>query len=110
SQAGMVEPVAAKAADLEVLDHDIGGGGKAAYQREIVGVFEVERDRPFPAVGGVEIGSIEIAAVCRGDEWRTPASGVVSRAGTLDLDDGRAEIRQVLACPRPGENARELKH
>ena len=72
--------------------------------------LEIELDRALAAVGGMEIGGAEMAAVGRLHERRPPAAGVVAGALALDLDDVGAEIGENLAGPGPGQDAGELEH
>jgi hypothetical protein len=101
---GVVEAEPGEAADLEVLDHDIGRGGEAARGGEVLRVAEVEGDRALAAVGRVEVGGRAILG-----EGRAPAAGLVA-LGRLDLDDVGTEIGERLADPRAGEHAGELEH
>ena len=72
--------------------------------------LEVGLDRALAAVGGVEIGGAEMAAVLGLDEGRAPGAGVVAGLAALDLDHVGAEIGQDLSGPRPGQDAGELQH
>src|SRR5262249_26270034 len=56
--------------------------------------------RTLAAVGGVEIGGVQMAAVGRLDEGRPPAARVLARTFALDFDDVGAEVGENL--PRPG--------
>ncbi len=67
--------------------------------------LEVELDRALAAVGGVEIGGAQMAAVGCRHERRAPAAGVVAGALALDLDHVGAEIGENLAGPGPGQDA-----
>ena len=67
--------------------------------------LEVELDRALAAIGAVEIGGVEMAAVGRLDEWRSPAAGIVAGALALDLDHVGAKIGEDLPGPWTGENS-----
>jgi hypothetical protein len=109
AQTVAVQPVAGEAAHLEVLDQHIGFGRQLADPRLIGRIGDIERDRPFAPVAGMVIGRAEVHAIVRFDERRPPVPGIVADAGPFDLDDFRAEIRQQLACPGAGEDAREFE-
>jgi hypothetical protein len=109
-QAVVIEAVFGKAADLEILDDDIGFGGEFADQLLAARRRHVDEYRGFAAVGGEEIGGIAAAAVGVLDEGRTPAARVVAFAGFLDLDHLGAEIGEQLRRPGPGENAGEIEN
>ena len=72
--------------------------------------LEVELDRALAAVGGVEIGGAEMAAVRGLDERRAPAAGVVAGALALDLDDVGAEVGEHLPGPGPGQDAGQFEN
>jgi hypothetical protein len=109
-QALIVEAEFGEPADLEILDQHVRARGKLAHDAAALLALEVELDRSLAAVGGVEIGSAEVAAAGGGDERRSPAAGVVAGALALDLDHIGAEVGQDLPGPRPGQDAGELQH
>ena len=53
----------------------------------------------------MEIGGAEIFAVVPLDEGWAPLAGIVASLLALNLHHIRAEVRQQLAAPWPGENA-----
>ncbi len=110
-QAGVVEPVLLEAADLEVLQHDIGFHREAAHQRLAFGVGDVDRDRALVAVGAEVVrGVARLLAGRVLQPGRAPRARVVAGAGALHLDDVGAEIGQQLSRPRAREHAREVQH
>ena len=104
----IVEPVFGEAAGLEILDQHVGFGREPAHDLAALGLLEIDRDRAFAAVAGVEIGGVEPLAVLAFEERRPPAARVVARSRPLDLDDVGAEVGERLTRPRPGEDAGEF--
>ena len=72
--------------------------------------LEIDLDRAFAAIGGVEIGGTEMAAVLPFDEGRAPAPRVVTGAFALDLDHVGAEVGENLPGPRSRQDAGEFQH
>src|SRR4030095_11507839 len=70
----------------------------------------IELDRALAAIGGVEIGGAEMAAVLGGDKGWSPGARIVARSLAFHLDDVRAEVGKDLARPGTGENAGEFEH
>jgi hypothetical protein len=100
---GVVQAEAAQAAGLEVLDEHVGAAGQLLRQHQVVGVLQVEGDRPLVAVD---------AEVVRGDpvaDRRLPGAGVVA-GGALDLHDLGAEVGEQHRGIGPGEDPREVGH
>src|SRR4029077_4351844 len=97
----IVETILRQSSDLEVLDQDVRCPCELANGVLAVRVGNVDRHRLLSPICRKEIGRVAggLAAgvVCVG--W-APASGIVSCAGPLDLNDLRAEVSQGLACPR----------
>ena len=97
---GVVEPEPRQGAGAEVLQHDVGAGDQLARDREVVGVLEVEGDRPLVAVDPEEVRRHAVAH--RG----LPGAGVVALRA-LDLDHLGTEVahqhRGVGAGQDPGE-------
>ena len=108
-QALVVEAELLQPADLEVLDQHVGARGELLHQALAFGGLEVELDRALAAVGAMEIGGAEVAAVGRRHERRAPAAGVVAGALALDLDHVGAEIGQKLPGPRARQDAGEFE-
>ena len=107
-----VEAVALEAADLEVLDDDVGLGREAPDQGPTLGGLEIGRDAALAAVAAVEIGGAEVArlaAVPGSDEGRSPLARVVAAAGALHLDHVGPEIRQQLPAPGPGQDTGQFE-
>jgi hypothetical protein len=96
----VVEPEPRERARPEVLEHDVGAGDQPARHVEVVGVLEVQGDRPLVAVDPEEVGRDPVAH--RG----LPRAGVVA-LGALDLDHLGAQVAQehrgVGAGQDPGE-------
>ena len=105
----IIEAVFLEAADLEVLQHDVGLGGELAYQLLTFWLGHVDFHRPLAAVGREEIGGVALAAVGIGDEGRAPAARVVTFARPFHLDHLRAEIGEDLRGPWPGEHAAQVE-
>ena len=105
-QAVVIQAVASKAAQLEILDDDIGPGDQRAYLSLSLGRGEVGNDRGLAAIGGVEIGGV-LRPVGIGDERRPPAAGIVT-LGAFDLHHLRAKIGQHLARPGARQDAGQL--
>src|SRR5262249_23638761 len=110
AQARLVEAELCKPPDLEILDQHVRACRQLLDDAPAVLTLEIELDRPFAAVGGVEIGGAEMAAVGRLDEGRPPAPGVVPRPLALDLDHVGPEIGENLPGPRPRQDAGKLEH
>ena len=109
-EARIVEAELLEAADLEVLEQHVGARRELLDDALALGGLEVELDRALAAIGAVEIGGAQMAAVGRRHERRAPAAGVVAGALALDLDHVGAEIGQNLAGPRPGQDAGKLEN
>ncbi len=105
-QAGIIETVFGQAADLEILDHDIGVGDQCADAGDVRGLGEIGDDPALAAVASVEIrgGARAVALI---DEGRSPGAGIVA-GRALDLDHFGAKVGQHLPCPRPGQDAGEF--
>ena len=110
AQAGIIETELGKPADLEILDQHVRARRELAHDAAPFLALEIELDRALAAIGSVEIGGSEMAAVGRLDEGRSPAAGVVSGALAFDLDDVGAEIGQNLPRPRTCQNAGKFEH
>src|SRR5207244_10961691 len=99
-EAELLEP-----ADLEVLEQHVRARGELLDQPLALGALEVELDRALAAVGAVEIGGTEMAAVGGRHERGAPGPGIVPSALALDPDHISAEVGQDLPRPRPGQDA-----
>ena len=99
----VIEPVSGQAADLEILDQDVGFGGERAHLRLPLGSLEVDRHRALAAVAAVEIGRGAV-----GGEGRSPLARIVAGPGPLDLDHFGPEIGEQLPRPGPGEDPGQL--
>ena len=99
-----------EAADLEILDQHVRPGGELPDHAPSLLVVEIELDRALAAVGGMKIGGVEMAAVGRFHEGRTPAAGIVAGPLALDLDHIGAEIGENLPGPGPRQDAGELNY
>ena len=107
----VVEAVFREAADLVVLDQDVGAAGEPADEALAGRGRQVEGDRALRPVGREEIGGVGRLRACRvAQEGRPPGTGVVAAARALDLDHVGAEIGQQLRGPRPGQDAAQIEH
>ena len=86
---GVIQPVLGEAADLEILDHDIGVCHKAAHGFLAFGRTEIHRDGFLAPVGGMEIGGRPVVIAV--NEGGAPAAGVIP-LGRFDLDHIRAKV------------------
>ncbi len=77
-EALIVEPEFREPADFEILDQHVGARRELLDDAPAVLALEIAFDRAFPAIGGVEIGSAEMAAVFALDERWPPGAGVVA--------------------------------
>jgi hypothetical protein len=102
---GDVETVSSEHAALEVVDDDVGAGDERANELAIRGEGEVGGEALLVAVDAQIIG-----ALAGGVEGRSPAAGVVARAGSLDLDDVGAEIAKEHGGEGPGQNSTQIEH
>ena len=110
AEAGVVEPVAGQAAELEVLDDDVAAAGQFADEALPLRLGEVDGDRAFVAVGAEEIGRIRsVAAIGSLDVGRAPGAGVVAGAGALDLDDVGAVVAEQLSGPGARQDAGQVE-
>ena len=98
-----------EAADLEILDHDIGVGGEPPHERAALFRVEIRLDAALAAIAAVEIGSAELFAIVRFHEGRAPLARIVALARALDFHDVGAEVGEELAGPGSGENAGEFE-
>ena len=106
-----VEPELCHEAGLEVVEHDVAGEGESAGERNVVGVLEVEHDRPLIAIDGHVIRGFEILGLIVGRvvlPRGTPGAGVVAVAGAFDLDHVGAEIAEDLPDQWPSEDSGEI--
>ena len=110
AQACVIEAELGESADLEVLDQHVRARRELSHDAPALLGFEIELDRALAAIGGVEIGGAEMAAVSRFDEGRTPAARIVAGAFALDLDDVGAEVGEHLPGPGARQDAGELDH
>ena len=110
AQAGIVEAEFGEPANLEILDQHVRARRQLANDAPPVLALEIDLDRAFAAIGGVEIGGTEMAAVLALDEGRAPAPRVVTGAFALDLDHVGAEIGENLPGPRSRQDAGEFQH
>src|SRR5882724_1283262 len=95
---------------LVVLDHDIALGGELTRDRLTLGDGDVESQRFLAAVRRAEIGRVlRLLALPVTDPGWPEGARIITWTGALDLDDLGAEIGEVLACPGPGENARQIE-
>ena len=90
---------------LEVLDHHVGTGDESLDECEIGSRREVGRESELVAIRGQEVGALPPLV-----EGRTPAAGLVTRAGTLDFDHIGPQIAEDHAGEWPRENAREVEY
>jgi len=105
-----VEPVARKAAGLEVLDDDVGAARELPHDGLPFGMGDVHRDRLLAAVAAEVISRLAGAFAARvGEIGRPPAPRVVTLSRPLDLPDGRTEICEMLRAPGAGEHAGEVE-
>ena len=106
----IVETELLQAADLEILDQHVRARRELLDDALALGGLEIELDRTLAAVGAMEIGRRQVAAVGGRHERRAPGAGVVARALALHLDHVGAEIGENLARPRPRQNAGKLQN
>src|SRR6266705_6767682 len=105
------EPVFCEAADLVVLDQHVALRRELARDPLALGLRDVEGHRLLAAVHRKKVRRFaRLPAVLVLEEGRAPAARVVARPGTLDLENFRAEVGEILRRPRPGENAREIEN
>src|SRR5262249_20151580 len=97
-------------ADLEILDQYVGSRGELAHDAAALLGLEINLDRTFAPIGGVKVGSAEMAAVGGGHEGRPPTAGVVAGALALDLDHVGAEIGENLPGPGAGQDAGKVQN
>jgi hypothetical protein len=72
---------------------------------------DIERERFLAAVGAHEIrGVAGVLAVAVLHKGRAPGAGVVTLAGTFDLDYFGAEVGEQLPHPRAGEYAAHVEY
>ena len=110
-QAGVVQPVLLQAADLEVLDQDVGLGRHLADQLLAFGRGHVDGDRTFVAVASGEVAGLGcVLAVGVLQEGRAPVARVIPRAGAFHLDHIRAQVGQDLGAPRAGQHTGQVEH
>ena len=101
---GEAEPVQDPGA--EVLDEHVGALHQLPEDPLPVLGLQVQGDGLLVAVAGEEVGGLRV--VGRAHEGRSPAAGVVARAGVLDLDHPGAEVGEHHPRVRSGEGAGEV--
>src|SRR6266480_1649215 len=105
------EPVFCEAADLVVLEEHVALRRELARDTLAFGLRDVERHRLLAAVHRKEIRRFaRLPSVLVLEEGGAPTARVVARPGTLDLEHFRSEVGEILRCPGPGENAREIEN
>src|SRR5439155_21791730 len=109
-EALVVEAEFGQAADVEILDHAFGARHDLAHDALAFGGLEIELDRALAAVGAVEIGRTEVAAIGCRDKRRAPGAGIVAGTFALNLNDVGAEVGQNLPGPWPRQDAGQLQH
>src|SRR6202040_481633 len=109
AQTRVVQPELCKPAYLEILDQHIGSRGKLPDHPPPLVALEVELDGALAAVGGVEIGRPETAAIGCLHEWRAPATGIITGPLAFHFDDVGTEVRKNLTRPRPGQDPGKLQ-
>ena len=92
------------AAELEVLDQDVGLGRQLAHQRQAGLVLQVDGHRALVAVAAVEVGGVVLP------DAQSPVAGVVAALGVLHLDHVGAQVGQGLAAQGAGHHARQVEH
>src|SRR5215469_13937494 len=110
AEALIVETEFGEAADLEILDQHIGPRGDLLHQTLALGRGEIQFNGTLAAVGAMEIGRIEVAAVGARHERRAPGPGIVAIAAAFDLDHVGAKVGEDLSGPRTGQNAGEFEY
>src|SRR5262249_60941283 len=93
-----------EAGRAEVLDEDVGLGGKLGQDGAPARGLEIDRDALLAAIDRQVIGGNPL------DRGRHPGPSVVAAVGVLDLPDLGAEIRKRHGAPGPGEDPREVQH
>ena len=105
-----VESVFRETAHLEVFDEHVGRKRQLADDALALGFGEIDRHRKLAAVARKVIGRLRrVASVGVLEKRRTPCARVVARAGTLDLDDGGAQVGEQLRAPGAGEHAGQVE-
>src|SRR5258706_2506575 len=105
------ESVFREPADFVVLEQHVAFPRERARNPLALGFGDVEGHRFLAAVHRKEVRRLaRLLAVLVLEEGRAPAARVVARPGTLDLENFRAEVGEVLRRPGPGENAREIEN
>src|SRR5262249_27209092 len=109
-EARIVEAEFLKPADLEILQQHVGARRKLSHDALAFGGLEIEFDRTLAAIGAVEIGRAQMAAVRRRHKRRPPAAGTIAGTLALHLDHVGAEIGENLPGPRTRQNTGKLEH
>ena len=97
-----VEAKLCPAPDFDVFDQNIGSCNHGFEPRQILRVFQINRNACLPLICAVEIGSRFVSTAL--DKEGTQYAGVIS-FGAFDLDHIGPQICQSLADPRPCEDA-----
>src|SRR5262249_45616137 len=97
-------------ADLEVFDQYVRACRQLLDDAPAILALEIELDRTFAAVGGMEISGAEMVAVGVLDKRRPPAPRVVAGALALDLDDVATETGKKLPSPGPRQDAGKFEY
>ena len=103
----VVDTELARRTRLEVLQHHVSADGEFAQRGFTAFTLQIQRHGAFAPVCAQVVGGF--ATVGSGPGW-SPVARIVTGVGILDLDNVRAEIRQQLACPRPGENPGQVEN
>ena len=111
AQVVRTETVAGQCADLVILDNHVDVAYQIADQRLPFGVRQVDGDGFFATVCAEKVGGISCFQTVHifQERW-PPRTGVVSNAGTLNLDHFCPHVGQILRCPRARQNAGQVEH
>ena len=107
-QAVIVQPVLGQSTALEILDHHIGIGDKAANGVATVFGAEIDHGGALAAITGVEIGRA-CFPVLTFDEGRSPFAGIIA-VRAFDLEHIGAKIGQGLPGPGSGQNTGQFEN
>ena len=108
-EACIVEAEFLETANLEVLQQHVGARRELLDDALAFRRLEVELDRALAAIGTVEIGRAQMAAVGRWYEGRAPGAGIVAGALALHFDHVGTKIGEDLPRPRPRQDAGKLE-
>jgi hypothetical protein len=108
-EALIVEPISSQSADLEVLDENIGSGGKRPHGCLAFWTRNIQLYGCLATIARMIVRRAQILTAIGRKERRTPLTCIIALLRPLNLDYLGSQVPQELTAPGTGENSRELQ-